>query len=365
MDKLWTDLLTFINQLVSPDWGALVALVPISLVLLVVAYVAWLIVRYANAGPTRRGKRRLPPKPPPGVHAAETSWAPVLGAIGSFALLAGFVFKGWVFIAGVVVLILTLLFWLREAMRDYDHVDHPVTALVPVTTAGPPPGIHVPGPSFRPILASIAMAALLFGFVFGGYLLIAGAIMLAIALLQWLVDARREYRGVVISDVTGHLPADPRPNYPRGTLAAFAVVFAGAVVLQAGILPPKTTVGGTGASGAPPSGAPGPSGSPGASGGPGGSVQADVHVTALNLAFEQAPANAPASKNFTLAFDNRDPGIPHNVDIQGPSGTSVFKGEIVTGPILTVYNVPALQPGTYKFICDVHPTTMTGTLVVQ
>ena len=156
----------------------------------------------------------------------------------------------------MVVLILTLLFWFREAMRDYDHVGPPVTALVPVTTAGPPPGIHVPGPSFRPILASIAMAALFFGFVFGGYLLIAGAIMLAIALLQWLVDARREYRGVVVSDVTGHLPADPRPNYPRGTLAVFAVVFTGAVVLKAGILPPKTTVGGTGASGAPPSGAP-------------------------------------------------------------------------------------------------------------
>ena len=28
--QLWTDLLNFIDQLVSPDWGGLIALLPLS-----------------------------------------------------------------------------------------------------------------------------------------------------------------------------------------------------------------------------------------------------------------------------------------------------------------------------------------------
>ena len=366
MDKLWTDILTFINQLVSPDWGALVALVPILLLLSVAGYVAWLVVRYWNAGPTRRGKRRLPPKPPHGVHAAEASWAPVLGALGCAVLFFGIVFHGWVLIAGVGVLVLALLYWLREGMRDYDHVDHPVTALVPLAASGPPPGIHVPGPSFRPIVASISLAVLLYGFVFGGYLLVAGFLMLAIALLQWLVDARREYRGVVAADVTGHLPAEPRPGYPRFTLGAFAFLFVGAIILQTGILPPKSTVGGApGASGTPASAAPGASGGPGASGVPSGSAPAaDVSITAQNIAFTTASVNGPAGRPFTIAFDNHDNAIPHNVDIHDAAGVSLFKGEVFPGPASRVYNVPALKAGTYTFNCDVHPT-MTGTLTVS
>jgi plastocyanin len=371
MDKLWTDLLTFINQLVSPDWGALVALVPISILLLVVGYVAWLARRYFNAGPTRRGKRRLTPKPPPGVHAAETSWAPIIAAIGCFALLYGLVFKGWWYLIGVGILALALIYWLREGIRDYDHVEHPSTALVPVAVAAPPPGIHVPGPSFRPIVVSIALASLLYGFVFGGYLLVAGFLMLAIALLQWLIDARREYKGVVLADVTGHLPTDPRPGYPRGTLVTFAILFVGSIVLQAGILPPRSSSaapgGSTAPSGAPPaSGA--PSGAPPASGEAGG--PADVTIVAQNIAFEGGPTaahDAPAGKPFTIKFTNDDAGIPHNVSIRqgGPTGTELFKGDIFPGVETRVYSVTQpLQAGTYTFICDVHPT-MTGTLTVK
>jgi plastocyanin len=37
----------------------------------------------------------------------------------------------------------------------------------------------------------------------------------------------------------------------------------------------------------------------------------------------------------------------------------------VTGPTKVDYQIPALAPGTYTFICDVHPTTMTGTITVK
>jgi plastocyanin len=36
----------------------------------------------------------------------------------------------------------------------------------------------------------------------------------------------------------------------------------------------------------------------------------------------------------------------------------------VTGPIIEIYDVPALPAGTYAFVCSVHPN-MTGTLTVK
>ena len=71
------------------------------------------------------------------------------------------------------------------------------------------------------------------------------------------------------------------------------------------------------------------------------------------------------SQPFTIDFDNQDSGTPHNIQIKDAGGTSVFKGDIVTGPIQTSYHVDALAAGTYSFVCDVHPTAMTGTLTVK
>jgi plastocyanin len=100
----------------------------------------------------------------------------------------------------------------------------------------------------------------------------------------------------------------------------------------------------------------------GASGAPSGGGQA-VQISASNIAFEQPAATAPAGAAFTIHFNNKDAGVPHNVAIKDAGGTQVFKGDIVTGPKETDYSVPALTAGTYQFVCDVHPN-MTGTLTV-
>lgn len=110
---------------------------------------------------------------------------------------------------------------------------------------------------------------------------------------------------------------------------------------------------------APPSGVASAAPSGGTSGG-GGEV---VEISALNIAFEQTEVSAPAGAAFTIHFNNKDAGVPHNVAIKDASGMEMFKGDIVTGPIETDYQEPALPAGTYQFVCTVH-TNMTGTLKV-
>jgi plastocyanin len=88
-------------------------------------------------------------------------------------------------------------------------------------------------------------------------------------------------------------------------------------------------------------------------------------ITATALQFNTAQLAMPANTPTDLQFTNNDPGTQHNVDIFKDSSytTSVFKGDLITGPDTVTYNVPALPAATYYFKCDVHPT-MTGTLTV-
>jgi len=96
---------------------------------------------------------------------------------------------------------------------------------------------------------------------------------------------------------------------------------------------------------------------------PAGSPSGDaVSVVAKDITFTTPAVSAPAGKAFTIAFDNQD-GAPHNIVISDPTGTKVFKGDIVTSQKVD-YQVPALKAGQYAFVCDVHPN-MTGTLTVQ
>jgi plastocyanin len=119
-----------------------------------------------------------------------------------------------------------------------------------------------------------------------------------------------------------------------------------------------------------PSGAP-PTVVPGATdpttGGGGGAITTGttVNLVAQNIAFDQAEITVPANTTFTIDFDNRDSGIPHNVAIHkdSPTGEAVFTGDIVTGPAQKVYTIGGLNAGTYAFVCSVHPN-MTGTLTV-
>jgi plastocyanin len=105
---------------------------------------------------------------------------------------------------------------------------------------------------------------------------------------------------------------------------------------------------------------------PPASACPTGGVKLEAPSGAALNGFAQTTLTAPANKAFTICFDNQDTGVPHNVDLfDKQGGTSLAKASIITGVAQANVDVSALKPGTYFYQCDVHPTTMTGTLTVK
>lgn len=92
-----------------------------------------------------------------------------------------------------------------------------------------------------------------------------------------------------------------------------------------------------------------------------------VEVTAESLAFNVTELTVDAGKTWGIDFTQKDSGVGgHNVEIRTEDGTSLFKGEVLLEPGETTYTAPALDAGTYTFICSIHPIpTMTGTLTVK
>jgi hypothetical protein len=156
IEQIWNAILQFTAQFVIPDWGSVIALLPVLMALLVIAFFVRVAVAYATAGPKRVRVPRRGPVPPEGVHMPGPSFAPFFAAVGTFLLFFGLVFGGPSILLGLVALLLTLLYWGREALTEYDHLADTHPQLPAVIEKGAPPGVHIPGPSFRPILASLA-----------------------------------------------------------------------------------------------------------------------------------------------------------------------------------------------------------------
>lgn len=85
--------------------------------------------------------------------------------------------------------------------------------------------------------------------------------------------------------------------------------------------------------------------------------------------FDQSELTAQADGKVTVRFENEDPGVPHNwavyTDDSASEAIAGANESICTGPCSeeVTFDLPA--PGEYFFRCDVHPTQMKGTFIVQ
>jgi predicted lipoprotein with Yx(FWY)xxD motif/plastocyanin len=94
-----------------------------------------------------------------------------------------------------------------------------------------------------------------------------------------------------------------------------------------------------------------------------------IDLIAQNMAFNMSKMTVAAGASVTINFNNKDGGIPHNFSLYTDSSAApppIFLGQTITGPATITYKFTApATPGTYFFRCDVHPTSMTGSFVVQ
>jgi|UniRef100_UPI00404AACBD plastocyanin/mono/diheme cytochrome c family protein len=96
-----------------------------------------------------------------------------------------------------------------------------------------------------------------------------------------------------------------------------------------------------------------------------------LDIVAKMVAYDIATLSAPAGEAFGIAFENQDP-FDHNVAIYSGTATGadifklpeIYKGELFTGPSTRTYVIPALDAGTYTFVCTLH-LNMVGTLTVK
>jgi plastocyanin len=89
--------------------------------------------------------------------------------------------------------------------------------------------------------------------------------------------------------------------------------------------------------------------------------RAEVELGARDITFDETEIEVPAGE-ITITFDNEDDGVSHNLHVM--AGADDFATEIEPGPITQTLTFTIEEPGTYTFICDVHPTQMTGDLIV-
>jgi plastocyanin len=96
-----------------------------------------------------------------------------------------------------------------------------------------------------------------------------------------------------------------------------------------------------------------------------GPPAATVRLVAEDNRFAPARLALPADAVVALALENRDPGILHNVAISAAAGGEPrFRGETFTGIATVTYLIAPLPPGTYRVVCEVHPT-MEATLELE
>ncbi len=72
--------------------------------------------------------------------------------------------------------------------------DEPEHEHVHVGDAAPPPGepVHLPGPSYTPVVTALGLTLAITGIVLSTILIVLGVAITLIALYRWIADTRRD-----------------------------------------------------------------------------------------------------------------------------------------------------------------------------
>ena len=88
---------------------------------------------------------------------------------------------------------------------------------------------------------------------------------------------------------------------------------------------------------------------------------ADVVIVAEDNRFDLDRIDLLAGDPTTIAIENRDDGVNHNLHLYDAPGQP--STDLEPGLVVQVLDVAIDRAGTYHFICDLHPN-MTGDVVV-
>lgn len=97
-----------------------------------------------------------------------------------------------------------------------------------------------------------------------------------------------------------------------------------------------------------------------------GDGSSTITLVAKDTLWDQTKLEVTAGE-VTFTVDNRDGGIVHNLHIYkgtDNTGEDIGETELEAGPVEQTLTV-TFEPGTYFFVCDVHPATMAGTIEVE
>lgn len=100
--------------------------------------------------------------------------------------------------------------------------------------------------------------------------------------------------------------------------------------------------------------------------GEGGGAGGGMTIAAANVQFDTQELTFPADQETELTLDNED-SVEHNFSIYETEDAQedFFIGQNVGPGASTTYNIPAMPAGDYFFRCDLHPTSMVGTAIVE
>jgi len=141
-----------LQQVILPNWPDLIPLLPwvlVAFVIVALAGLAWVWVGTMGRNRSRVPKPLAGGAPPPGVHLPGPSRWPFVAPIGAALLLFSIVlppknaagdtiglFNFWLFLLGIVVTLIAIIGWLRDAGREWRATDHPAEAHAAALPAG-------------------------------------------------------------------------------------------------------------------------------------------------------------------------------------------------------------------------------------